>query len=1604
MIKIIKNDNPEQGQIGVIIDKLLEKHKENIIQYGEENSNMELLDIEKLGYDIKIYTCNAKGKISFEKMTKVTRHDPSEKLYKIKTKSGRQVTVVDSETILVWNEEEKEFMPKKSSLLEIKKDKLPKSLYINVSDNLIKHKLYLNNYISEEEALYKNGYVYNLSNQGSNNTNLKIPDTFDMNYDNGKLFGLYVADGCVDIEANQIRICNKNTNVQAFIKTWFDKLGINGKIYKKSNQNSETYQLYSKLFAQILLKLFGHGASNKVIPEEFLYAPDEFIKGFLSGYLSCDCNFNFTSGVTSHSTSENVSTNIAFMLNRFGIHSTYFCQSKHKREIHHSDVHILRIPTKYYQKLNEVITLIDEKKLTTFEQILEKNTNDNPGKDYCYKQYKEQEDVLFDEIKEIEVIDSKNEKVYDVTVPVTLNFGLSNGLIIYDTSEVGYIQRKLIKAMEDAKIHYDLTVRDASNNIVQFLYGEDGMGSTSLESQILHHIPMELAELEKEYLISMKDDLFMGRIMEKEAYDKFKSVDNVFDKCMDHYKQVLADREYMITEVFTSEYDKKVNYPISLARLLTNTQTMYGTDKMKLPSDLNPIDVIETLDELDKLLIVTKNNLGNKLLLILLRCYLSPKRLIKQFGFGKKAFDYIINTVKQKFFNAISDPSEMVGVVSAQSIGEPTTQMSIDYESQILIKSSSEIIKCKVGEFIDDLLEQRSDNVKDLGNQSVVLNLEEPYEIMGVSDREQTSWKRISQISKHLPNGKLMKVTTRSGKSVKATCSHSFLKRSVDRIIPVEGSKLKKGDRIPVAKYISEVNNPLQSKTYKSETYVLDKVFGWIIGAYLADGDAGAVSYIGIAKIIPEFEQRVSDFCNKYSYRFSKAIHHHTIGKNNQKMYTSQLNKIHSRIFTDFIRDNFKSGALNKQIPGWVFASNKEFIAGVVSGFFDGDGSVNPTKYMIRCHSINKQLLEDLSVLLSYQNIFGCLLQQTKDRASETYKNQVGNCEVLYELNIPRKQAEMFAEKIGLYVPKKRDALQQIIEYNDRENKHSSREDIDKIPELGNIIAKIGKDLALPGQSSLYGRWKMKDSIGRNTLDKYINVFEKAYNEQLEKIDETNEYNMDNETKQQTLQTVQHNINILKQANDSDVIWDEIVNIEYYEDNNTFVYDFTVPGNDTFMVNSGLLVHNTLNTFHSAGQVSGSKVVRGVSRVKELLSFAKNIKTPAMTIYMKPEFQTDLTKCHEIMNHIKISTMQDIVKTSKIISCPKNKLHKLTETDNFFRMYEVFEDARDSDENYSPWLLIYEFDKNKMSDLQLNMIDISTELDRRLSDNKFKALPSFTDDNSDKLMMRISISFNNEKNEKKANPVDVVSELKSLNQFILDFSVKGIKGVNNAVINRKDTMKFNKDSQSFEKAFEWVIYTDGSNLMEILSLPEVDTERTTCNDVNELFTIYGIETGKKAFVREFLDTFDGDDDVGYKHVSLLADVVTSRGYLMSVDRHGINKSDIGPLAKASFEETSEMITKAGIFAEYDNIKGVSANIMLGQIPPAGTGDTTILMDMDKLTTLKTKSDLNSILEDGNAEDDEDAGDMCEIDNIGFDFKINEVKEPISMQNIQTITG
>ena len=1066
--------------------------------------------------------------------------------------------------------------------------------------------------------------------------------------------------------------------------------------------------------------------------------------------------------------------------------------------------------------------------------------------------------------------------------------------------------------MEDCKISYDYTVRAASGNIVQFLYGEDGMDAAKIESQKVLYIDKDFTKLKYEYLLTKEDKL--NYFLDEKTVKEFTAINDWEVKFKEHFEQVLKDREYLIKKVFKSKKESTILYPISLMRIVNNAMAVF---KDKGLSDLNPMYVLDTIEKVGDELFVSKINRGNMLLQMLLRCYLSPKKMIFEYKFNKTTFDYIIEQIKMKFYDAIAHPSEMVGVIAAQSIGEPSTQMSCVKDTIIRISGKDECYNGPIGPFIDKLLEKNKNKIIKIGNDSVVMDLEEDYTIIGVSNDEKTSWNRISQISRHPANGGLVKVTTLSGKTTTATMSHSFLKRTEKGIEPILGSDLKVGQRIPIAKSIPELK---ESKLFISigefGEVPLTREFGWLCGAYLADG---CVTYgsVQISKVIPEYRDKIKEIVENifelnvtYKEEQSRGFD-----------YITGSSIFNSTELSVFFSTHFGKGSYNKNIPAWTFMSNKEFIAGVIGGYFDGDGNVNSKegKQMIRSGSVSETLTSDMIGLLSYFDIFASKCIE-KPKAID-YKD-------FHTIQISRKYARVFKEEIGFIVKEKDEAVDKIIEYIDKDRK-SDKEMIDMIPELGNVIGYIGEKLKLPGQSRTYKRWIKKEAIGRKTLMKYINIFEEA-----------------NTT--QNIKEVDYKINILKQAAYSDVVWDQITDIQYIDDPKEYVYDFTVPGNDSFMVDTGVLVHNTLNTFHLSGVSSASKAVRGVPRIKELLSVTKNIKAPALTIYLKDQYKQDKMQAKKILNTIETTYFSNIVKSTKIYYDPDD-FNTTIEDDKFF--IETYKEFIDQEmikvNNKSPWLLRLEFDKAKMLENDISMMEIYNALQDFYTDELISVM--FSDDNASKLIFRIKINENDDKHD------DLITDLKALEKNLLEnLIVKGIKKVSKVIMNKSEYFAYNEDTLDFDKISEWILETSGTNLVDIFAHRKVDAARTISNDINEIYEVLGIEAARQALFNEISDVMKfADLYVNYRHVALLVDTMTNKGYLLSIDRHGINRVDIGPLAKSSFEETNDMIVKAGIFSEVDKINGVSAAIILGQLPLlSGTSATDILIDEAKLMSIE----------------------------------------------------
>jgi len=235
-------------------------------------------------------------------------------------------------------------------------------------------------------------------------------------------------------------------------------------------------------------------------------------------------------------------------------------------------------------------------------------------------------------------------------------------------------------------------------------------------------------------------------------------------------------------------------------------------------------------------------------------------------------------------------------------------------------------------------------------------------------------------------------------------------------------------------------------------------------------------------------------------------------------------------------------------------------------------------------------------------------------------------------------------------------------------------------------------------------------------------------------------------------------------------------------------------------------------------------------------------------------------------------------------------------------------------------------------------------------------------------------------------------------------ALKGIKGVKSVNLAEGNLVTYDPDG-SYKVKKEWFLSTDGSNLLDAMMMDHIDTERSFTNDIIENFEIFGIEGVRMRIHKELEKLFSGEG-VNQRHINVLTDLMTYRGTLMPIDRHGINRSpDNGVIAKASFEEVTDMFLKAATFAEHDNMRGISGNVMFGQLIPSGTNAFELMFDEEKLMeTMEEEEGEEPIYEpdelnEDNVQEDinEMYGDMDEELMIGdedfeFGYNLENVQE------------
>ena len=870
-----------------------------------------------------------------------------------------------------------------------------------------------------------------------------------------------------------------------------------------------------------------------------------------------------------------------------------------------------------------------------------------------------------------------------------------------------------------------------------------------------------------------------------------------------------------------------------------------------------------------------------------------PRRLktkvyatVDERGAGVEDADQVAKAVENRYMDTRVDPLDPVGTVSAQSIGEPGTQMSVPSDERVIVRRGDETDVTEIGSLVDGLLHVRDSQTID---DHEVARAPERLEVLSLRADEQVEWKPVEEVSRHDAPDDLLEFALESGRTIRATKAHSFVTRQDNEVVPVAGADLEEGDWLPVVGefdgaeldeldlreylpaeeywYTSTLTDggavtypggedqlrnkrqalesgdldehavyPRQGTVSLPERFPLDEETGFFVGAFLAEGNL-TDHYVSISNVDEAFQERIRSFAD----RFALTVNEYA---NDSGFATGHDVRVNGTVLVDLLQATCVEDG-DKIVPDFAFGAANAFVRGILSGYFSGDGNV--AERALRSSSTSDRLSEGIALLLARIGVYATRSEQDES----------------HTLRVPSKHVRRFHENVGL-VGERGDQLAELAADADPDGPDAT----DQIPNFGDALRDAATAAGIPSRQVHSAHERQR--IGRNRLSRLVEEIETESDDA--------------------------DLGAQQRAVEGDVVWERIESIETVEPDHEHVYDFSVAGLETFTTAQGVVTHNTMNTFHYAG-VAEIDVTQGLPRLIELVDARKEPDTPMMTVHLEDEFAENRERAHEVVWKIEATRILALGDISTDVADMLVRVDLNPDT---------LQERWPTVDNLAE--IVGEISETIESTLGVDVVQLDETVIEFGPDE-----PSYR-------------------------------ELLQLVEDLREIVFKGIEDIDRVVIRREET--------DASEDGEFVLYTEGSELGNVLGIEGVDASRSTCNNIHEIYRQLGVEAAREAIIEETMNTLEeqGLDDVNIRHLMLVADIMTNDGTIESIGRHGISGSKDSVLARAAFEVTVNHLLDAAIHGEVDDLNGVTENVIVGKPIKLGTGDVNLRMGSEPART------------------------------------------------------
>ncbi len=539
-------------------------------------------------------------------------------------------------------------------------------------------------------------------------------------------------------------------------------------------------------------------------------------------------------------------------------------------------------------------------------------------------------------------------------------------------------------------------------------------------------------------------------------------------------------------------------------------------------------------------------------------------KLVASVAPGIYGFKEIKEAIVMQLFGGVphvlADGSRVRGNVHILLTGDPGVGKSLVGQSKILHNSDKGPEFTDIGKLVDDVL--REGRVVRINDSEVCFENRFGIKVASINPRtHEIEWKAVSAFIRHESPKSLLKVRTRSGREVIATKDHSFVKMDPNGdIIPVAGEELGKGCFLPVplGAHKTMVTRVQTGDQFKKTNFSvlppeikLDRDFGFFVGMFLAEGSMPGDAYVSISSMNKERKAPVSRFAESIGLKPSE---------NDAGI------SIHSRRLVEFMKRHCYatektgfgkgSGAVRKCVPDFCFFAPADFILGVLSGVFSGDGSfvnAKPSKGMTKGNlkigltTISPHLAHGIIELLSLTGVFALLR-----KGYYVYK---GEKRVKYEVTALGNNASRLLGKIKL-VGKPAPVIGRFSEKDAMDSLPCTKLLYDTVRELGYSEKKHADCNRRRAFAAMMRTVKSRGKIGRRKLERAAAM-------------------LSNEAELQKNERAMANIRKILKILGSSIVWDEVISAEEMPSAEKYVYDLSVDGNETFMTNN-IVVHNSM--------------------------------------------------------------------------------------------------------------------------------------------------------------------------------------------------------------------------------------------------------------------------------------------------------------------------------------------------------------------------------------------------------------------------------------------